>query len=128
MSEKKAFEAFVLSSLSSLSCIWKAGGYSLSGLCAALRERAFCQEALLSAVLIPLSFFLSGSGVERALMIASVLIVLIVELLNSAVESAIDRISMERHALSKKAKDLGSAAVLIALVNAATVWVCVLLP
>jgi diacylglycerol kinase (ATP) len=124
VSEKKAS---VSSSLSSLSSIWRAGGYSLSGLSAAFRERAFCQEALLSAVLIPSSFFLSGNGVERALMIGSVLLVLIVELLNSAVESTIDRISEERHPLSKKAKDMGSAAVLIALVNVAAVWACVLL-
>jgi diacylglycerol kinase (ATP) len=99
----------------------------MSGLRAAIGERAFSQETLLSAVLLPSSFFLTSDGVERALMIASVLLVLVVELLNSAVESAIDRISVERHPLSKKAKDLGSAAVLIALVNVAAVWACVLL-
>jgi diacylglycerol kinase (ATP) len=113
--------------VSNLGGIWKAGSYSLSGLRAALRERAFGQEVLLSAVLIPSSFFLTRDGAGRALMIGSVLLVLIVELLNSAVESAIDRISEERHPLSKKAKDLGSAAVFVALVNVAVVWACVLL-
>ncbi|MDR2507439.1 MAG: diacylglycerol kinase [Candidatus Accumulibacter sp.] len=112
--------------LSSVSSLWKAFGYSLSGLRVAMGERAFFQEILLVIVLIPASFFLTTDGVSRALMIASTLLVPIVELLNSAVEAAIDRISPEWHNLSKKAKDMGSAAVLLALINLAFVWACVL--
>ena len=108
--------------------VWNALHYSLAGLRAALTcEDAFRQEALLASVLIPASFFLPVSGLGRALMIASVLLVLIVELLNSAIEAAVDRVSLDRHHLSKRAKDIGSAAVLLALVNVALVWCCVLL-
>lgn len=108
--------------------VWNALHYSLAGLKAAfVCEDAFRQEALLAAVLIPLSFFLPASGVGRALMIASVLLVLVVELLNSAIEAAVDRVSLDRHHLSKRAKDIGSAAVLLALINVALVWGCVLL-
>jgi diacylglycerol kinase (ATP) len=108
--------------------VWNALHYSLAGLRAALRcEDAFRQEAMLAALLIPLSFFLPVSGVGRALMIASVLLVLIVELLNSAIEAAVDRVSLDRHHLSKRAKDIGSAAVLLALINVVVVWGCVLL-
>ena len=100
-----------------------AAGYSLSGLAEAARhEDAFRQELILAAVLVPLSFWLGGSGLERALMIASVLLVLIVELLNSAVEAAVDRISFENHRLAKRAKDIGSAAVMLSLVNVAVIW------
>ncbi len=102
--------------------------YSADGLRQAWRsEAAFRHEALLVAVLVPLSFFLPVGGVGRALMIFSVLLIPIVELLNSAIEAAIDRISLERHPLAKRAKDAGSAAVLFSLVNAAAVWACVLL-
>jgi len=108
--------------------MWNALHYSLSGLREALRcEDAFRQEALLAAVLIPTSFVLSVSGIGRALMIASVLLVLIVELVNSAIEAAVDRISLDRHHLSKRAKDIGSAAVLLALLDVVLVWGCVLL-
>ncbi len=108
--------------------VWNALHYSLAGLRAAFAcEDAFRQEALLAAVLIPLSFFLPVSGLGRAVMIASVLLVLIVELLNSAIEAAVDRVSLDRHHLSKRAKDIGSAAVLLALVNVLIVWSCVLL-
>ena len=108
--------------------VWNALHYSLAGLSAAFRcEDAFRQEALLAALLIPASFFLPVSGVGRALMIASVLLVLIVELLNSAIEAAVDRVSLDRHHLSKRAKDIGSAAVLLALINVVLVWGCVLL-
>ncbi|WP_301103169.1 diacylglycerol kinase [Propionivibrio sp.] len=101
--------------------------YSLAGLRAAFTcEDAFRQEARLAALLIPASFFLPVSGLGRALMIASILLVLIVELLNSAIEAAVDRISLDRHHLSKRAKDIGSAAVLLALINVAFVWFCVL--
>ena len=102
--------------------------YSLAGLRAAYRnEDAFRQEVLLAFVLIPLAAFLPVSGTGRALMIASVIIVLIVELLNSAVEAAIDRISLDHHSLSKRAKDIGSAAVLLALLNVLVTWSLVLL-
>jgi diacylglycerol kinase (ATP) len=107
--------------------IWNAFSYSLAGLRAAYRnEDAFRQESLLAAVLIPIALLLPLSGTARALMIGSVLLVLVVELLNSAVEAAIDRISLDRHRLSKRAKDIGSAAVLITLVNVLATWSLVL--
>ena len=108
--------------------VWNAMFYSMAGLKAAFRhEDAFRQETWLAALLIPASFFLPVSGVGHALMIASVLLVLIVELVNSAIEAAIDRISLEKHKLSKRAKDIGSAAVLIALINVIATWVLVLI-
>lgn len=108
--------------------IWNAFHYSLAGLKAAYRhEDAFRQEIHLALVLIPLAFFLPASPLGRALMIASVLLVLVVELLNSAIEATVDRISLDHHRLAKRAKDIGSAAVLIALINVATVWLLVLL-
>ena len=101
--------------------------YSMDGLRAAYTgEDAFRQEILLAAVLIPLALWLPVSGLGKALMIASVLLVLAVELINSAIEAVVDRISLDRHALSKRAKDLGSAAVLLALINVGAVWGCVL--
>jgi len=107
--------------------LWNACRYSAAGLAAAYRhEDAFRQESLLAAVLIPLALFLPASGIGRALMIASVLLVIIVELLNSAIEAAVDRISLEDHRLAKRAKDIGSAAVLISLINVAAVWALVL--
>jgi len=107
--------------------VWNALNYSMAGLRAAFTcEDAFRQEALLAAVLIPVSFWLPASGLGRALMIASVLLVLIVELLNSAIEAVVDRVSLDRHHLSKRAKDIGSAAVLLALINVVVVWACVL--
>jgi diacylglycerol kinase (ATP) len=103
--------------------------YSLEGFAAAARhEDAFRQELLLAAVLVPLGLWLGGNGVERALLIGSVLMVLVVELLNSAVEAAVDRVSLEDHRLAKRAKDLGSAAVMLSLVTVAVVWLLVLLP
>ncbi len=109
--------------------IWNAFNYSLSGLHAAyVNEDAFRQESLLAAVMIPIALVLPASGIGKALMIGSVLLVLIVELLNSAVEAAIDRISLDRHKLSKRAKDIGSAAVLIALINVLATWSLVLIP
>lgn len=102
--------------------------YTLQGLAAALRyEEAFRLELLLALVLIPAAFFVPVGGVAKALMVASVLLVLIVELLNSALEAAVDRISLERHSLSQRAKDLGSAAVFLSLVNVGAVWLVVLL-
>jgi diacylglycerol kinase (ATP) len=97
--------------------------FSLSGLHLAFRhECAFRQEVALAAVLIPVACMLAVSPIERVLLIASALLVLIVELLNSSVEAAIDRIGFDTHQLSKRAKDLGSAAVLIALIVLAMVW------
>ena len=101
--------------------------YSIAGLHAALGEAAFRLELLAAAVLIPAACYATRSGVERALLIGSVLLVLIIELLNSAVEAAVDRVSTEVHPLAKRAKDLGSAAVMLSLGNAAVVWLLVLL-
>jgi diacylglycerol kinase (ATP) len=110
-----------------LTRVWNALFYSLAGLSAAYRhEDAFRQEVLLAAMLIPLSFFLPVNGIGRALMIASVLLTLIVELLNSAIEATVDRISLDNHRLAKRAKDIGSAAVLISLLNVVIVWSLVL--
>jgi diacylglycerol kinase (ATP) len=107
--------------------IWNALFYSFDGLKAAYRhEDAFRQEVWLAAVLIPLALFLPASGTGKALMIASVLVVLIVELLNSAVEATLDRVSLEHHRLAKRAKDIGSAAVLFSLINVVVVWLLVL--
>jgi diacylglycerol kinase (ATP) len=103
--------------------------YSLAGLAAAVRhEAAFRQELLLAAVLVPLGLWLGDDGVERALLAGSVLLVLAVELLNSAVEAVVDRVSLENHELAKRAKDYGSAAVMFALATVATVWLLLLLP
>ena len=98
-------------------------GYSMAGIKAAYKnEDAFRQEVLMAIVLIPLAIYLGETGLEKAIMIASVLLVIIVELLNSSIEATVDRISLENHNLAKRAKDIGSAAVLISLVNMAVVW------
>lgn len=108
--------------------VWNALFYSIEGLRAAYRhEDAFRQEVWLAIIMIPLALMMPATGLGRALMIASVLLVLIVELINSAIEAAIDRISLEHHDLSKRAKDTGSAAVMIALINVAATWLLVLL-
>jgi len=108
--------------------IWNALHYSLAGLRAAFAaEDAFRQEVWLAALLIPLALVLAADGVGRALMVGSVLLVLIVELLNSAIEATVDRVSLDRHPLAKRAKDIGSAAVLLALLDVVAVWACVLL-
>lgn len=107
--------------------VWNAFHYSRAGLQAAYRhEDAFRQEALLALLLIPLAIWLGDGAVERALLIGCVLLVLIVELINSAIEATVDRISLDRHPLAKRAKDIGSAAVMIALLNAVLVWALVL--
>ncbi len=87
-----------------------------------MKETAFRQEVFLSCFLIPFSLWLGESAVERALLIGSVVFVLMMEIINTAIERAIDRISFERHELSKEAKDMGSAAVLLSLIFAAIVW------
>lgn len=103
--------------------LMNAFGYSLQGFAAAFKhEDAFRQEVFLALVLIPLAVYLGDTRVEQALMISSVLLVLIVELLNSAIEAAVDHTSIERHPLAKQAKDIGSAAVFIALIITAVVW------
>ena len=108
--------------------VWNAIFYSMAGLAAAFKhEAAFRQEVLLAAILIPLAFFVPASSVGRALMLGSVLLLLIVELLNSALEATVDRISVEEHPLAKRAKDIGSAAVFVALLNVVVVWCLVLL-
>jgi len=107
--------------------VFNAFFYSLEGFRAAFRhEDAFRQEVLLAAVLIPVALFLPVPGMGKALMIGSVLLVLIVELINSAVEATVDRISLENHKLAKRAKDIGSAAVFVSLVNVVAIWGLVL--
>ena len=101
--------------------------YSLDGISAALRhEDAFRLEVLFALVLIPIAIHTPASGVGKAIMIASVLLVLVVELLNSAIEAVTDRVSLEDHVLAKRAKDMGSAAVMISLLNVPAVWGLVL--
>ena len=106
-----------------LNRVLHAGGYSLQGLRAGWGETAFRQEAILAAGLLPLAFWLGQSWVETALLAGTVLLVMIVELLNTCIESAIDRIGPEWHDLSKRAKDMGSAAVLLSLLLCVGVWV-----
>ncbi len=111
-----------------LTRIINAARYSMRGLRAALvHEAAFRQELALFVVLAPAGFWLGQNGVERSLLIGSLMLVLIVELLNSAVEAVVDRVGAEKHELSGRAKDIGSAAVFIALVNVAVVWGLILL-
>ncbi|MDG2943742.1 diacylglycerol kinase [Exercitatus varius] len=102
--------------------------YSLQGLKSAVKnEAAFRHELLLGIVVIPLAFWLAGDKIELVLMLASYLIVLITELLNSAVECVVDRIGTEHHELSGRAKDQGSAAVFVALVNFVVTWFVLLM-
>jgi diacylglycerol kinase (ATP) len=102
--------------------IFHAGGYSLAGLKAGWGEPAFRQEAIISAVLIPAAFWLGQTWVEVALLVGSVILVMVVELLNTGIETAIDRIGTDWHALSKRAKDMGSAAVLLSLLLCLGIW------
>ena len=112
---------------SGLNRIWHAAGYSMEGLRAGWNEKAFRQEAIAAMVLLPLSLWLGRSWVEVALLAGSVVIVMIVELLNTGIETAIDRIGPEWHDLSKRAKDLGSAAVLLALLLCIGIWAAALI-
>ena len=108
--------------------VWNALGYSLAGLKAAyLCEDAFRQEVWLAVLLIPTALLLPVPWIGRGLMVASILLVLVVELLNSAIEAVVDRVSLENHRLAKRAKDIGSAAVLVSLLTVVVVWACVLL-
>lgn len=108
--------------------LMNAMGHSLQGFSSAFRyEEAFRLEVLLAIVLIGVASVLQVSSLERALMMTSVFLVLVVELLNSAIEAAVDRVSLDEHHLAKRAKDIGSAAVFLSLANVAVVWVVILL-
>jgi len=109
-----------------LTRLWHATGYSLAGLRAGWGEKAFRQEAMLAIVLLPLACWLGRGWVEAAVLTGAVVLVLITELLNSGLEAAIDRIGPELHDLSKRAKDLGSAAVLLSLLLCGAVWAAAL--
>ncbi|MDH1334165.1 diacylglycerol kinase [Comamonas thiooxydans] len=109
-----------------LSRVLHAGGYSLAGLKAGWHEKAFQQEAICAAVMIPLALWLGQNWEQTALLAGTVILVLIVELLNTGIEAAIDRIGPEWHELSKKAKDMGSAAVFLALCLCGAVWAAAL--
>ena len=109
-----------------LNRVWHAAGFSLAGLRAGWGETAFRQEALAAMVLVPAAFWVGRGWIEIALLAGSVLIVLMVELLNTAIETAIDRIGPEWHDLSKRAKDMGSAAVLLSLVLCGSIWLAAL--
>jgi diacylglycerol kinase (ATP) len=101
---------------------------SLEGFAAAVRhEDAFRQELCLAVLLVPAGLWLGRDGLERAMLVAAVLFVLVVELLNSAVEATVDRISFDNHRLAKRAKDIGSAAVMLAIATAAAVWLLILI-
>ena len=102
--------------------IFHAGGYSLAGLKAGWGETAFRQEAIFSVILVPAAFWIGQTWVEIALLVGSVILVMVVELLNTGIETAIDRIGTEWHALSKRAKDMGSAAVLLSLLLCLSIW------
>ncbi len=103
--------------------IIQAGGYSMKGLKAALlHEEAFRLELMAMVVMVPLAIWLGQSGVEYALLVGSLFVVLLAELINSALEAVVDRVGVEHHELSGRAKDIGSAAVFIALMNVAVVW------
>lgn len=105
-----------------LSRVWHATGYSIAGLRAGWHETAFRQEAVASIVLIPAAFWLGRNWVETVLLAGTVILIMIVELLNTGIETAIDRIGPEWHDLSKRAKDMGSAAVLLSLLLCAGTW------
>jgi len=107
-----------------LSRVYHAFGFSLAGLKAGWHEPAFQQEAWFFVFLLPCAFYLGSTWVEVSLLIGTVILVLVVELLNTAVESAIDRHGQDWHELSKRAKDLGSAAVLLSLLFCIGVWTC----
>lgn len=105
----------------------KALGYSWKGLRATFKhEEAFRQELIAVALLLPLAIYIADNGIEAALLVGSLFMVLIVELLNSAVEAAIDRFGGEIHKLSARAKDMGSAAVLLSIINATVIWIVII--
>jgi len=109
--------------------VWNAMFYSFRGFAAAFRnEAAFRQELGLAVILAPLGIWLGTTGVERALLVGALLLVLMVELLNSGIEAVVDRVGLERHELSGLAKDIGSAAVFVSLMNVLVIWGLVLWP
>ena len=105
-----------------LNRILHAGNYSIQGLLAGWQETAFRQEAIAAMVMVPLAFWLGSHWVETSLLVGSVVLVMVVELLNTGIESAIDRIGPEWHDLSKRAKDMGSAAVLLSMLLCGGIW------
>lgn len=108
--------------------IIKATGYSLAGLKAAFKhEAAFRQETFALAILLPLAIFMDKTGLEKAVLISSLLVVLVTELLNSALEATVDRIGLDYHPLAKRAKDLGSAAVFVSIFLVILVWALILI-
>lgn len=111
---------------SGLERLWHAAGFSLAGLRAGWGETAFRQEALAAIVMIPVSFWLGRSWVEVSLLAGSVLLVMMVELLNTGIEAVVDRVGPEWHELSKRAKDMGSAAVLLAVILCTGIWLAAL--
>lgn len=127
-SESNQSQANSLKGKTGITRILNAAGYSAAGLKAAFcNEAAFRQLVIMNAILIPVALFLDVSNVERLLLIASLLMTLIIELLNSAIEATVDRISLSLHPLSKQAKDMGSAAQMIGLVLVALTWLIILL-
>ncbi len=109
--------------------ILKATGYSFQGLKAAyIHEAAFRQEVWLAVILLPLGFWLGQSGVEKGLLVSVIFLVLLMELMNSAIEAVVDRIGSEHHDLAGRAKDIGSAAVFISLLAVLTIWGIILIP
>ncbi|NOZ52073.1 MAG: diacylglycerol kinase [Gammaproteobacteria bacterium] len=108
--------------------IINAGGYSINGFTAAFKhEAAFRQELAFALVLMPIAIWFGETNIERAILVASLLLVLIVELMNTAIEATVDRIGPEQHALSGRAKDVASAAVLLSLVNVVIIWAIIFL-
>ena len=102
-------------------------GYSVAGTLAAFKhEDAFRQEVILTAILTPAAIYYGQTAIDQALMIGSLLLIIIVELLNSSIEATVDRISVKHHKLAKRAKDIGSAAVFFSLINAAVIWFLIL--
>ena len=102
--------------------------YSIAGTSAAFKhEDAFRQEVFLTVLLVPIAFYIAKTPFHCALMISSLLLIIIVELLNSAIEATVDRISIKHHMLAKRAKDIGSAAVFFSLINAAVIWILILI-
>ncbi|MDZ4193774.1 MAG: diacylglycerol kinase [Pseudomonas sp.] len=128
MSSSNELDATSVKGQRGLARVSRAAGYSIAGLRAAfIGEAAFRQLLLLNAVLVPLAFAMDVSRIERVLLVIVPMITLIVELLNSAIEAAIDRISTDLHPLSKQAKDMGSAAQMLALAVVATTWAIILI-
>lgn len=125
--EAAELDARSLKGQKGLARVVRALGYSIAGLLAAFRgEAAFRQLLLLNALLIPVAIALDVSSIERAILVCVLLLALIVELINSAIEATVDRVSLEVHPLSKQAKDMGSAAQLVALIVIAVAWSSIL--